>query len=292
MTTERDTRSEEGCRGFTLLEMVVALAVMAVLVVLLVQVINAVSDVVTKASDRVQCDLEAQTVFDRISDDIAQIINRPDVDALFLGLPTNSTGTDNNDQIYFYTQGSGFSTNTTNQSPVSLIAYQVNNTHLQRLGLTRGWDDLPYVTPSNAQTTFIATAPLQNFGTASNYFHTIAPSVFRMEITLLMKAGTINADGTTNSMNSYANLTNSTNPWHGLTNVMAVVVALSLLDQTSRQIVTTQQLKALALTLPDASTNGGISISTWTSMAMTATNIPPAVRSEIRIYQRSFPVKR
>ena len=277
--------------GYSLLELMVAMAILAILVVLLAQVINTTSQVITKATDHMQCDTEAQIVFDRLADDIAQVINRSDVDALFIGMP-NASSTNYNDQMYFYSQGTGFATNTANPSQVSLIGYRVNNRSLERLGVLKSWDDLPYLTPSNSQTGFVATNPLANLGAATNYFHVIAPSIFRMEIALLMKVGSRNADGSVNQANSYANLTNSTNYWHGLTNVMAIVVALGILDQTSRKIVTGQQLDALAASLPNASTNGGVSIATWTSLAMTTTNIPPSARSQIRIYQRSFPVKR
>lgn len=290
--TEAGNRPECNSRGFTLVEMLVSMAILAILVILMAQVINAVSQTIAKAGDHIQCDIEAQVVFDRLADDIGQIINRSDVDSLFIGMPTNSLGTNNNDQIYFYTQGSSFSTNATNLNPVALVAYRVNKRRLERLGIAKEWDDLPYLTPSNSQTGFVASNPLQNLGNATNYFHIIAPSVFRMEVALLMKAGTKNADGSINQNNSYANLTNSTNSWHGLTNVMAIVVALGILDQTSRRIVTDQQLDSLASALPDSSTNGGVSIATWTSKAMTTTNIPLAARSQIRIYQRSFPVKR
>ncbi len=280
--------------GYSLLELMVAMAILSILVVLLAQVINTTSQVITKATDHMQCDTEAQVVFDRLSDDIAQVINRSDVDALFIGMP-NASSTNRNDQMYFYSQGPGFATNTNaaSSSQVSLIGYRINNRSLERLGVLKSWDDLPYLTPSNSQTGFVATNPLQNLGAATNYFHVIAPSIFRMEVALLMKVGSKNDDdGTVNQPNSYANLTNSTNYWHGLKNVMAIVVALGILDQTSRKVVTDQQLDALASSLPDSSTNGGVSIATWTSMAMTTTNIPPSARSQIRIYQRSFPVKR
>jgi type II secretion system protein J len=290
MTNDRESGGSH--HGYSLIEMLLAMAVLAVLVVLLAQVINTTSQTITKASGHMLADGEAQLVFDRLADDIAQIINRNDVDSLFIGLPTNSSGTNNDDQMYFYTQGAGFSTNSTNQSLVALVGYRVNHRKLERLGVTKSWDDLSYVTPSNSQTGFVVTNPLLNLGTATNYFHVISPSVFRMEIALLMKTGTKNADGSLNGVNSYANITNSTNAWHGLTNVMAIVVAFGILDQGSRKLVTDQQLDTLALSLPDASTNGGVSIPTWTSKALTTSAIPVAARSQIRIYQRSFPVKR
>lgn len=285
-------------KGYSLLEMLIALVILALLVVMFAQVINTISQMITKATNHMQCDAEAQLVFDRVGDDIAQIVNRSDVDSLFIGMPTNSSGTDHNDEMFFYSQGAGLATNATNQSQVSLISYRINNRRLERLGVTKSWDDLPYLTPSNSQTGFLAGNPLQNLGAATNYFHTLAPSVFRMEITLLMKVGTINPKGSPNGdysinqVNSYANLTNSTNSWHGVTNVMAIVVALGMLDQTSRKIVTDQQLDSLSAILPDSSINGGTSIATWTGKALTTTNVSPATRSQIRIYQRSFPIKR
>jgi hypothetical protein len=236
--------------------------------------------------------MEAEMIFDRMGDDIAQIINRSDVDSLFVGMSTNAGNPDGNDQMYFYSQGAGFSTNGGNSSPVSLVSYLVTNQALVRLGIARSWDDITFITPSNSSTVFNGTAPFSNFGNPNSYFHVIGPSVYRMEVALLMEPGSINPDGSTNGNNTYANLGSGTNAWHGLTNVASIVVALGILDQTSRKIVTPPQLTNLAAALPDAMTNGGIPIGIWATNAYTVPQIPQTALSQVRIYQRSFPVKR
>ncbi len=189
-------------RGYSLIELVVAMFVLAVLVVLLSQVINQTSRTIGRSSDHMQSDMEAQLVFSRIADDIAQIINRTDVDCLFIGMPTNSSGTDHNDQMFFYSQGSGFATNGSNHSPTTLVSYLVTNQSLMRLGVACSWDDQIFITTSNALTWFNGSSPLANCGNATNYYHPIGTSVFRKENELLMEPGSINVDGTTNGTNT------------------------------------------------------------------------------------------
>ena len=283
--------SQRGSRqdAFTLVEMLVALAVLAVLVVLMAQVLNQVSETISRATQHTQSDTEAEVIFDRMGDDIAQIINRSDVDSLFIGVSTNSG---NNDQMYFYSHGAGFSTNGTNSSPVTLISYLVTNNALVRLGISKSWDDITFITPSNTETVFNGSSPLTNSGNSANYFHVIGPSVFRMEIALLMEPGSTNANGTTNGNNTYANIGSGSNSWHGLTNVSSIVVALGILDQTSRKLTTTQQLTNLAAAFPNATTNGGIPIGVWSTNFYSVPQVPQIVLSQTRIYQRSFPVKR
>ena len=289
---EQGDRTGHQSGGFTIVELLVALSVLAILVVLMAQVINQVAVTMTRASEHAQSDSEADVVFGRLADDIAQVVNRPDLDSLFIGMPTDPSGTVHNDQMFFYTQGSGFSTNSANQSPVTLVSYLVTNQALKRMGVARSWDDQSFITPSNSLTGFNGSSPLTNFGRAANYFHVIGPSVFRMEVALLMEPGSTNSDGTTNGNNSYAYISGVTNPWHGLTNVASIVVALGVLDQTSRKILTDQQLSNLAAAFPDAITNGGIPIVNWASNQYSVAGIPRAALSQVRIYQHSFPVTR
>ena len=259
---EQGDRTGHQSGGFTIVELLVALSVLAILVVLMAQVINQVAVTMTRASEHAQSDSEADVVFGRLADDIAQVVNRPDLDSLFIGMPTDPSGTVHNDQMFFYTQGSGFSTNSANQSPVTLVSYLVTNQALKRMGVARSWDDQSFITPSNSLTGFNGSSPLTNF------------------------------DGTTNGNNSYAYISGVTNPWHGLTNVASIVVALGVLDQTSRKILTDQQLSNLAAAFPDAITNGGIPIVNWASNQYSVAGIPRAALSQVRIYQHSFPVTR
>jgi type II secretory pathway component PulJ len=279
--------------GFTLLELLVSLAVLVMAVLLMLQMVGGTASVSSSTKRRLDLDAEARSVFDRMGADVSGMVIRPDVDALFLGQPQESGGgTDRNDQFYFYSQAPGYSSTATGVSPISLVGYRVNNLQLERLGAARRWDSLPFLT-TNSLTTGIDPASLNLcLGDATNTFHVVAPSVFRMEVGLLMKPGTTNGDGSVNLPNSYARLTDPSNPRHGMANVAAVVVALGLLDRESRKSVTPAQLTNIATILPDSAVNGGIPLTVWETNLATAQGIPPLFRNRARVYIRHFPLKR
>ena len=284
---------EGGPKGFTLLELLVSLVVLVMLVALMLQMVGGTASVSSSNKRRLDLDAEARSVFDRMGADISGMVIRPDVDALFLGQPQEGGGgQDHNDQFYFYAHAPGYSESVTGLSPLSLIGYRVNNLVLERLGASRQWDSLPFLTPGSV-TTGIDPASLNLcLGDATNTFHVVAPSVFRMELGLLMKPGTTNGDGTVNLPNSYARLTDPANPRHGLANVAAVVVALGLLDRESRQAVTPSQLSNITAILSESSTNGGIPLTLWETNIATRSDVPPIIRNRARFYIRHFPLKR
>ena len=289
---ETGRKRERDASAFTLLEMLVALTVLVLMVILTAQITGNTSKVTSGVSRQLDADAEARSIFDRMGADFSQMVIRPDVDALFLGLPLGSAGADHNDQLYFYSQVPAYSTNAAQQSPLALIAYRVRNQSLERLGASRSWDEIPFLTLSNSLTGFDPNALLQNLGDVTNHFQVIAPSVFRMEAAFLMKPGTTNGDGSVNTVNSYAKMNDAVNPRHGFANVAAIVVALGVLDRTSRAVVSGTQLDSLASLLRDASTNGGIPLAAWNSNAFSASDIPLAARSRVRFYIRHFPLKR
>lgn len=282
-----------GGGGFTLVELLVSMVVLVMAVALMLQMVGGTANVTGFTKRRLDLDAEARSVFDRMGADISGMVIRADVDALFLGQPQQgSSAQDNNDQLYFYSQAPGYSATATGISPLSLIGYRVNNLQLERLGAARAWDSLPFLTTNSVTTGIDPSSLTLCLGDATNTFHVVAPSVFRMEVGLLMKPGTTNGDGTVNLPNSYAKLTDPANPRHGLANVAAVVVALGLLDRESRQGVSPSQLSNIATILPDASTNGGIPLTLWETNIATNTGIPSLARTRARFYIRHFPLKR
>ena len=109
-------------RGFTLLEMLVALAVLSMVVLLLFQTIGATSSSSAMMKRRLDMDAEARSIFDRMDADITSMVIRQDVDTLFLGLPQDGSGSaDRNDQFYFYSQAPGYSGSTGGLSPLSMV---------------------------------------------------------------------------------------------------------------------------------------------------------------------------
>ena len=276
--------------GFTLVEILVASAILCILAVIVAQMVGSASMVAGAGHKRLSADEEARVVFDRMAEDFTGILKRKDFDPLFL--PT--TG---NDQFYFFSQAPAYSSvSYTNNSQISLIGYFVGTSGgLQRYGVGQGWDTISFSTPStnSAATNYIATN--------STNCTIIAPSVFRMEYALLMKQGSVNKTGTTYGTNAYQQ---TNNPGQALQDVAGIVVALGILDPTSRQIVTPSAFATLSsntTSFSDAITNNtgtplvgsssnGIPVNTWKTNAASVTGIPAGARSQIRIYQRYFPL--
>lgn len=302
--------------AFTLVEVLVACAVLVLLVVMVAEMVGSATNVTSASKKRLDADDEARLVFDRMDADIALMLKRPDVSPLFLAnANSNNDPNDLNDAFYFYSQAPASSTNTTvNNSQIALIGYQIASNSLQRLGIEESWDTLSFATN------------LSTNGIDETNYHTIAPSVFRMEFALLMKPGSTN--NSTNFNNGFAGpvpaniiSTNGTNVFfqtnnvgQSLKDVAGIVVALAILDPTSQKIIGTNALTTLAAKMEDAvvilsnnvasyMNNGiingtgtnGIPVDSWKTNALNYSEtglsvIPKAARSEIRIYQRYFPI--
>lgn len=255
-------------RGFTLIEMLVSFAILGMLVVLVAQMVGSVAIVTAASGKRMSADDEVRTAFDRMAGDIAGMITRPEVNPLWV----KKSG---NDEFYFYSQAPASFTNAVN-SQIALIGYRVTTNGLERLGRGLGWDEILFTN-----------GPVSRNISSTN---TVAPSIFRMEYALLMKPGSTNSDGSTNG-NGVFMPTNNTG--QAMQDVAGIVVALGILDQASRKIVSRDELDGLTsdtANFPDA-TASGIPTGSWITNARTL-SIPAAARAQIRVYQRCFPLNR
>src|SRR5947207_11003583 len=123
--------------AFTLLEMIVSIAVLLLLVALFGQVINRATAITRIDSRHVDTDTQARAVLDRISADIGRMLKRTDVD-YYVKQPQGynghgnghayghkvQTGQQGSDQIAFFTQTQGYYPSgftTAQQGPISLI---------------------------------------------------------------------------------------------------------------------------------------------------------------------------
>jgi prepilin-type N-terminal cleavage/methylation domain-containing protein len=261
--------------GFTLVELLVACSILALLVVLVAQMVASASSVTSSSKKRLDADDEARLVFDRLAGDIGGMVKRRDINPLFLA----SNG---NDSFYFYSQAPAYSAVelSSSNSQLGLIGYSVSDSGVGLLRFSAGqsWDALRF---SNPSLTTITT-------TSSTNFHVIAPDVFRMEYALLMKPGSVNNDGSTNGTNVFSQTNNA---GQAMKDVAGILVAIALLDPTSRVIVTTNSLTTLAAPaqMPDTSATG-VLVDLWQTNARNSSGIPLAPRSQIRVYQRYFPI--
>jgi len=269
--------------GFTLVEVLVAASLFLLLAVFVAQMVGSISAGSASSTKRLSADDEARMILDRMQGDFASMVQRADADPEFL----EASG---NDSFFFISQSPAFSTNSsTNNSQMALIGYMVTNGGLARYSMGYGWDQLTFLTNGANGGTYDLSTNIDNANFATNF---IGPSVFRMEMALLIKPGSTNiSGGTTNGNNVFYQST--TNTRNGIRDVAGVVVAIGILDQTSRKIVLGDAITNLASVsyFPDF-TSTGIPVSRWISNLPTVSisGLPAAAKSQIRVYQRYFPL--
>src|SRR5437660_792767 len=146
-------KQRERASAFTLAELLVTVGVLVVLVFLASQLLNSAATVTTLGHKQLDVDSQSGQLLDRMAIDFAQMVKRSDVDYYLKSsaIPP-PTGVRNllqpgNDKIAFYSTVPGYYPSTGSQSPVSLVAYQVNSdptsssyNKLERMGKGLVWN--------------------------------------------------------------------------------------------------------------------------------------------------------
>jgi prepilin-type N-terminal cleavage/methylation domain-containing protein len=305
----RDSRAVSRFSGFSILELLVAMAVLAMLVVMVAQLVKSSVAVIAGSRKNLGADAQAREVFSRFSLDVAQMVKRPDVDAVF---STNSPG---NKAMFFFSESPGFATTANNLSTLSLVGYRVGTNGVERLGKGLTWSGansatfLTYANSTAATNTanalsgstlpgawsaVVGSAPAYadgngDDGSGNNYYHSLATGVFRIEYCFQKKDGTY---------------TLARDSIQGFRDVAAIILSLAVLDGDSRKIATGNPATVnsnLAAALPFdvsnlAATPPKLPAQLWqdtiNNSATFAVNagIPQAAASKVRIYQRAFPL--
>lgn len=287
--------------GFTLLELLIAVAVLAMLVVMVAQLVQSGTAVISGSRKHLGADAQAREVFSRFALDLAQMAKRPDLDAIF-------SDQDSNKKIFFYSEAPGFSSSIANPNTLALVGYRVAaNGGLERLGKALSWSEaqsptfltfakasetnlsrtnaLPESTLTGSWSGAVGSSP--DYDSSDDDYHAIADGVFRFEYCFLKK------DGTYSLMRDSAG---------GFRDVAAVVVSLAVLDGDSRKLAPDTSKLAAALPFTNIPPNDSVPAATvilpaesWQaiindSAAFAAAGIPQAAASKVRIYQRAFPL--
>jgi len=206
--------------GFTIVELLVSIAVLTIIVAFVAQLMNSATLTSTGSRKHMDADASARLIFDRMADDFAGMVKRPDVNYIFYKNGNGRT-TGSNDAMFFYSEAPAYSSGTTNLSSAALLGYRINtgNTYypgvpvLERLGQNLTWDQPnPGATPSDTApggmvfmtypagsstpatgstlvtnwTTLIGSPPFTQQDPA---YHVLSDQVFRMEICFLLNAG-------------------------------------------------------------------------------------------------------
>jgi hypothetical protein len=256
--------------AFTLIELLVSIVVLVLMILVVAQAVDTAATIVRPANKHIDTDTQARVVLDHMAVDIGRMLKRTDVDYWVKGTVTYKThghsnghgngqkiinGQQGNDQIAFYSQVPGIYTQTTNQGPVSLIAYRINEDpnesinsdnpaylRLERMGKGLLWNgvsgktNIPVVfLPMTISNTWPAATDPSITDSPSTY-ETIGPGVFRFEYYYLLKSGLLTgAPFDTTVRTTQTDLTHPVSI--GLTDVEAIGVAIAVIDPGSRPLL-------------------------------------------------------
>ena len=259
---------------------------------------SSASLITTQSGKTADADSQARQVFDRLASDFTGMVRRLDADYIFAKQGGNDT-------MYFYSEAPAYFDSTLTDSVknrVALVGYRINSSYqLERLSQGLTWDGtfssptspgglmfLTYPSGSSAPNlastiagnwaTVVGAGPAYSTGTSPNY-HVLGDQVYRLEVSFLQTNGT---------------LTSSVTSYNGLQNVSAIVVALGMLDTTSRvPLLQTGQIPAttgnqMIAALPE-SVASTPTLQTWKAGSyLTSSSIPQAAAAQLRVYERTF----
>jgi prepilin-type N-terminal cleavage/methylation domain-containing protein len=269
--------------GFTLIEIMVAVAVLVILILFVAQLTNSVTGITRVGTKHMAADTQARTVLDRLGFDIGRMIRRNDLDYYIKG-PASYTGHGNghgwgkkltggqqgSDQCAFFASVPGYYPQSSGQGPISLVAYRVNQNsasatapYLQLERLAKGllWNGVSNLTNPNAVYPVVflpntisgvsdwsAAVNNDNSGQSvdpENGYETVGSQVFRFEYWYLLKSGILTDV-------PWDQAATPAHTWlNGWTDVQAIGVAIAVIDPGARTLIPSSTLLDIASDLDD-----------------------------------------
>jgi hypothetical protein len=278
--------------AFTLLEIMVSVIILTLLVAVLGRIVSSASAIATLGNKRMDIDSQVRPLLDRMAVDFAQMIKRTDVDYYVKGpldLETASTPQHGpNDHLAFFCQTVGYYPSTGSASPLSLVAYRINDdsnsssyTKMERLGKGLLWNG---VSTTKKPILFGLQAIANNWTAATDNvtadpdsdYELIGSQIFRFEYFYLLKTGAI------------SNLPGA----QGMQDVVAIVATIAAIDPKSKVLLSDAQIHTLIGRLvdfdPAVHTKIADLLTAWQATLDGTTDMTRPAIAGIRLYQRSF----
>jgi Tfp pilus assembly protein PilE len=274
--------------AFTIIELLVSVAVLTVLVLLASRLFNSAAILTTSGNKRMDADAQLRPLFDRMTLDFSQMLKRPDIDYYLKSSANPQAG---NDQMAFYSAVTGYHPSSGSQSPISVVSYRINSNSgsttfnkFERMAKGLVWNgasasDTPVVF---LPLTIASTWPAATNGNSDSEFELIAPYVFRFEYYYLLRNGSL-SETPWNTSAGHGSIT-------GLQDVAAISVCVATIDPKSRVLVSDSQITTLAGRLIDFSTSmvPGDLLSQWQTALDGTIDMPRPAISAVRTYERYF----
>ena len=272
--------------GFTIMELLVSLLVLAIIILMVAQLMNDAAATARTGTKHIDTDTQARIVLDRMAVDFAKMLKRTDID-YYIKAPIGyknpnahgkgkklNSGQLGNDQIAFYSEVPGFYPSAGSQSPLSLVAYRINNNtnsatylQLERMGKGLLWNGVSNGTSSTSPYPIVfATGQIDNSCTnkcpctattgpwagpwsaaicsantdPDGSYETIGPGVFRLEYYYLLKDGSITDSPRVTSAGVNWSPTDPvplSAKLNAFSDVEAIAVVIAVIDPASRSLV-------------------------------------------------------
>ena len=300
-----------GNSGFTLIELMVSIAVLGLLGGMVMQLLGSASRLTTSSRKTGDCDTEARFVLDQISADLSRRVRRPDVDAFVAKLKGN-------DRLYFFSETPGYSPTLSAQerSTISLVGYRVRvpTSEGGRFVLQRYARALPWAsTPTEVAMPFVvlagtpskplpATTLAGSTGTGTGgsfpkvlaqdetedvYYQTVGENIVRLEVSLLRKP---NFNNPTRPVAARI-LSDAEIPAElaqfGFSNISALIVTIAVVDTESSQRVSESIINGLELQDTAPTDFPLYPLDQWNKSFLAKVNsLPKTLAGGLRFYQR------
>ncbi len=255
-------------QAFTLVELLVAMAVLSILIVLMGQMLALTSQGIAINSKKLDAAEQARLVFDRLGMDLAARPQRTDLGMVL----TKATG---NDSLEFYGSVDGYA----GGRQVTAVGYRIQQTAAGRIyQLERGavGTDWGPVAGSNPFVQFLPNTLAAPAASDPNY-EVLSSEIFRLEYCYLLNTGLFSNSPQGSNATDYSH-------------VQALVVAVAVLDTRSRSVLTSTQIGSLSQDLLDTK-EGDDPLFDWNTVMTQntfATGLPTQAVQNIRLYQRTF----
>lgn len=290
-------------KAFTLIEVLVACAMLAGLVLLLASVLDGLGNATRGVTRKIDASSQARIALNQLARDLGSMTTGAGA-TLVLGQSPGATGI--NDSLAFLTSGRG--SNSQPDHRLLAVFYAVRNYSDSVLGVSsaslpilgRGFGSVPWGNSEGLDAAASRAATDINGATGMiSDPDVIADGVIRMAVVLQLRDGRLipfdpaRPDFPTKTDFLRAGVTLPTEARAiDLSKVSAIIVGLAVLDEKTRSLAATD-LTNIAAKLPRPAANQ-TPLQAWDFNSPTFANsfsgVPGPVRQGLRFYQRSFPL--
>lgn len=253
MTRHRPSLKPARLPAFTLLELLVSVAVLALIVAVVAQMVANTSLTVGESERRVSTAAQARMILDRLAVDLSRGLWRD-------GVPSDFIKREGNDEIAFHTTLRGYGPA---RRELSAVFYETGTEGMVRGVRALDWDQMRF-----------APNPFPTLTAANSEIQVMGDLVFRMEFAVLNSEGELVAD-----------------PESVPGNNQAILVGLALIDPSTLTALGQGIREELAPLLPDAR-DGQTFAELWNPVIEGGgfDGVAPRAASGVRVYERFYPL--